>query len=123
MSEFELHQLILASRAEFDIATAIMLATSLGFIVIAQLRTAKWSVYARVMVIVTYVVASEIIVIRTIVSIVRFAKLNALLEAGDRAFIVTNLSLQLPTVALRLALFVSLFLVTVYFLYRQGKTA
>ena len=123
MSEFELHQLILASRAEFDIATAIMLATSLGFIVIAQLRTVKWSVYARVMVIVTYVVASALIFIRTIASIVRFAKLNALLEAGDPAFIVTNLSLQLPTVALRLVLFVSLFLVTVYFLYRQGKTA
>ena len=122
MSEFELHQLILASRAEFDIATAIMLATSLGFIVIAQLRTAKWSVYARVMVIVTYMVASALIFIRTIASIVCFAKLNALLEAGDREFIVTNLSLQLPTVALRLALFVSLFLVTVYFLYRQGKT-
>ena len=113
MTEYELHQLILASRAEFDIATLAMLFASLGFIIVAHQGSALWSTFSRKLFLYSYLVVSSLIMIRTIASIVRFGKLNLILQSGDPEFLVSNATLQLPTALLRLGFFILVFWLTI----------
>lgn len=113
MTEYELHQLILASRAEFDIASLAMLFASLGFIFVANQGAAMWSTLNRRLFVFSYVIVSSLILIRTIASIVRFGKLNLILQSGDPEFLVSNVTLQLPTALLRIGFFILMFWLTI----------
>jgi hypothetical protein len=113
MTEYELHQLIFASRAEFDIATVVMLVASLGFIYIAGRSLKGWDAVTRKLFLFSYMVVSLLVFLRTIASIVRFGKLNLILQAGEPEFLVTNVLLQVPTALLRIGFFIILFILTI----------
>lgn len=121
MTEYELHQLILASRAEFDIASLAMLFASLGFIAVAHQGSTLWGIFTRKLFIYSYVVVSSLILIRTVASIVRFGKLNLILQAGDPEFLVSNVTLQLPTALLRIGFFILVFWLTINIIKNLSK--
>src|SRR5262249_33661931 len=108
MTEYEVQTLMLASRAEFDIGTVLYLVTSIAFMLLlssrrlthepAQVRLLSWS----------YVLVSVFILVRVIAAMVRFGKLNQVLDTLHPAFVVDNHVVQIPTLVLRVTLFILL---------------
>ena len=72
MSEFEIHQLILASRYEFDLATIFYVAFALAMIALAQSSNERWSRQKVGWSLIFYSSVSALIAIRCAASIVRF---------------------------------------------------
>ena len=106
MSEYEIHNLIMMSRAEFDIGTVVYIATGIALMCVVVLAKSNWSADTRRIITVVYLVVCGLIIIRIVASIVRFGKLNLILESMNPEFIVTNLYLQAPTLLLRIAVLI-----------------
>ena len=121
MSEFEVHQLLIAQRAEFDIATLTYVAVSGFFIALAILSKSNWEQRTRRLIFVTYLLISAFIVIRIAASIVRFGKLSIILESMDPEFWVSNITLQAPTLILRVAVIIVTAWLTVHIINRTGS--
>ena len=113
MTEFELQQLLLASRYEFDATTAFM--TLLGFMVIALSRL-PFTRRERQSLTTLYLLVQSFCVIRIVAAIVRFGTQSALLTAMDTSYHPGNAWLQLPTVVIRVVLVAALIYLGVRFL-------
>lgn len=116
MSEFELHQLIQAARYEFDLASVALVLVSLGFVLIAQNRRSDWSARTTKLVTWAYGITGALILIRIVASMVRFGKLNLLLEANDPSFVVSFAPLQVPTLMLRISFIIATVVMTMHFI-------
>lgn len=103
MTEYELHQMIYAARWEFDVANIVLVLVSLCFFLAVQLRRSDWEPRTVRLVQWSYSLTAALIVLRGAASMVRFGKLNLLLEANDPSFVVTFAPLQVPTLLIRLA--------------------
>lgn len=103
MTEFELHQLIIASRAEFDTATVVVFTINLVFCVIAlwkveQLDTSQIRALSFI-----HLTMTILFTMRAISAIVRFGWLNLELNELDEIFNPTMPFMQIPTVIFRAA--------------------
>jgi len=121
MNEYDLHSLIVSARAEFDIATAIMLFASLAFMGLATSSAKPWDKGTKRLFVIAYIVTATFLFIRVVASIIRFGKLNQIFEKGDPEFIVGFIPLQLPTAILRVMFFVLMAWLTIRILRRQGS--
>jgi len=120
MTEFELQQMIATARAEFDLGTALFVVLSLAVIALAMWARTSWDPGTRRLVSFTYTLTAVFIFLRVLASIVRFSKLMAMLAKTGASFEIMNLAVQLPTLALRGAIFVLFIWLTLRIIRRQA---
>jgi hypothetical protein len=121
MSEFEIQQLLIATRWEFDIPTMLYIVVSLAFILVGMLRSQTSDVISVRALQVAYVFAAGFLYIRAEAAIVRAQKLGALLSASSPSFEIANPALQMPTYYLRVGTFLVVFVVTLLVLWRASR--
>ncbi|MEP7243154.1 MAG: hypothetical protein ABI885_05650 [Gammaproteobacteria bacterium] len=111
-TEFEVQQLLIATRWEFDVPTMLFVIVSMAFIAIGVWRSGRLDVISAPLLQVAYVVVSGFMFIRAYAAIVRARTLGALLTDLTPAFEIANSVLQQATFYLRNGTFLVLFLVT-----------
>ena len=120
MDEYQINQLMVAMRAEFDGATALYVLFSLAIMAlvsfVSEQRESRWNANISSWLYGFYAVIAAFIVIRGAAAIVRFAELSALLASMDPTYHPGFLPLQLPTVILRLVLLIVTTTVTIKFM-------
>ena len=90
MTEFELHQLALVSRYEFDIATVVYMAWTVVFLFLCRDRTERWSRGLGLSVAALYVIGCALIAVRCIAAMNRYGKELALLAKHPSIAIIMN---------------------------------
>lgn len=119
MTEYELHQLAAGSRYEFDGATLAFMAWGLAFLFLS--RGERWPVSSGVLMGVLYLAGAGLLVIRCVAAMGRYGKQIALLNQLPAEYVLANPSLQLPTLWIRIALFVITPLVVLYFVRQKVR--
>ena len=103
MTEIEIHSLLIASRAEFDLMTVIYFFVFLVFIFLAIYGKGKLDKIQVNCLVLTYLLMAAFLVIRIIAAINRFINLSRLLRKSfDPIFDPTFIPLQLPTLYSRM---------------------
>lgn len=118
MSEFELQQLFVATRWEYDIPTLLFLFASLGFVSVGTKARAAFGNPGLLLLQLAYVFVSGFLFVRMQAAIVRASRLTELLSAAHPSFTVATPSFQLPTYLFRYGSFAVLFVVTLVLLQR-----
>ena len=121
MSEFEIQQLFIATRWEFDIPTMLFVFASLAFISLGlKFRGTmdKWDVRLLQL---AYVFCSGFLFVRAQAAIVRASRLTELLMSTKPAFTIATPAFQQPTYFFRYGSFIVLFVVTLVVIQRSGK--
>ena len=121
MTEFEIQELLIASRWEFDVATYFFILVSTVFLAVALSRPGGLDKTAIRLLQLAYVVITAYLYIRTYAAIIRGQKLGGLLVQMDPVFEFWNPSLQQPTWYLRVATFILLTATTVFLLHRAAE--
>lgn len=103
MTEFELHTLIMASRAEFDNGTVLVFLSNLLFCALALWKQGALDKKASNALIFMCASFAALFIMRTISAIVRFGWLNLELNEIEHMFNPTMPILQIPTVFARAA--------------------
>lgn len=119
MSEFEIQQLIIAARADFDAATTTFLGFSLLVMAMAIFSRSQWDRRTRWLFIASYLVTTAFLIFRVLAAMLRFGKAEALLQAP--AFKVMAPMVQAPTFALRVLVFVLFIWLTLHLLREQKQ--
>ena len=116
MTEYELQDLLISSRWEFDIPSIVFLLASLTIIVFAPgVKTDRFNIRLLQR---SYFVASLFLMIRTYAAIIRAQKLGALVAGSEPLFEFWNPAVQTPTLYIRIALFLVLIAATLIVLER-----
>lgn len=121
MSEFEVHQLIVGSRYEFDLATLIYLLWALAFIFLCRTDSKPWKLPGALLVGGFYLTGAAFIALRCVAAIIRSIKQTALLDQTAHQFDFANPAVQLPTLVLRLVLAVVAPIVVIYFVSAKAS--
>ncbi|HKX80587.1 MAG TPA: hypothetical protein VJM34_18930 [Novosphingobium sp.] len=116
MTEFELHQLALVSRYEFDIATVVYMAWTVVFLFLCRDRTERWSRGLGLSVAALYVIGCALIAVRCIAAMNRYGKELALLAKHPSIAIIMNPGLQTSTLVFRVGFFVIASMVALHFI-------
>lgn len=119
MSEFEIHQLIVGSRYEFDLATLIYMVWALAFIVLCRSDDKSWSIPGASLLGGLYLAGAALIALRCVAAVIRSIKQTALLEGTAHQFDFANPAVQLPTLVLRLLLAIIAPVAVIYFLSKK----
>lgn len=120
MAEYELQDLLIASRWEFDVPSLIFIFVSAAFMAIALgLKADRLSVRLLQA---SYLVATVFLVIRTWAAIIRAQKLGGLVASSEPVFEFWNPAMQTPTLYIRIALFLVMTAATLLMLERAGKS-
>lgn len=122
MSEFEIHQLIVGSRYEFDFATLAYMGWALAFIIVSRIDDRRWSVAATWLMGSFYLVGAGLIALRCAAAVIRSMKQTGLLSQTAHQFDFANPSIQFPTLILRLLLGILAPVVVIYFLRRKSAS-
>ena len=124
MTEYELHELVVATRAEFDQPTFLLIVLSAAFIYLGLQRPAELPALQVRLLQLLYSVIAGFLWLRTYAAIVRLRKLSAELRELEPVFDYANASLQVATYFSRMAMIVICVAVTLYFLERarEAKT-
>ncbi len=116
MTEYELHQLIVHTRAEFDQPTFLLIVLSVAFIALGIFRANRLTaVQVRVLQLL-YLSMAGFLWLRAYAAIVRLRKLSAELRELETVFDYANVSLQITTYFSRISLLVICLAATIYFL-------
>ena len=119
MTEFEIQQLLIQSRWEFDVATYLFIFSSLSFMAIGTgLKVFHDSLNNKVLQL-SYLIVSLFFMIRAYAAIIRGQKLGGLLVEMDPVFEFWNPALQSPTWYIRWATFLIVLITIVLVLNRQ----
>jgi len=123
VTEFELQQLFIATRWEFDIPAMLLVGFSLAFIAVRTSSASLLQGYRTYLYSAAYLFVAGFLFVRAYAAVGRAQKLSALLRSVDPAFEVSNPALQLPTYFFRYGLFTVVIVVTLYLLLRarSGK--
>ena len=122
MGEFEIQQLLVATRLEFDLGTAVFVLLSLAVMALAASTRLCGDAISRRLLAAAYLIAAAFVFLRVLAAIIRFAKLMRLLGSSGASLEVTNLAVQLPTLALRGGVFVIFIWLTLRVI-RQSRTS
>ncbi len=122
MTEFEVQQLIVGSRYEFDFATLAYMAWALAFIFLSRRSDAPWDKTTYRLATLLYLTGAGFIAIRCLASMLRGLKQNMLLAEMTHQFEVANPAVQYPTLIFRLAIYIVPLIVALHFL-RQKKAS
>ena len=124
MTEFEVQQLLVATRWEFDVPTFFFVLVSMGFMAVGVFRPAALTALNVRFLQIAYALISGFMLLRCAAAIVRLKKLSVMLLEMDPTFEYWNRSLQMPTLYARIALFLVVFLLTLFLLNtaRRGRT-
>lgn len=118
MTEFELHQVLIHTRAEFDQPTFLLVFLSVGFITIGLWQTGRLPVFQVRMLQVLFVGITGFLWLRAYAAIVRLRKISAELRELETVFDYANPTLQIPTYFGRMSLWLLCLVVALYFLNR-----
>lgn len=123
MTEFELHQLAIQSRSEFDAATVIYMAWAFAFLVLCRDREARWTRGEGIGVGLVYLLGCGLLVVRCVASMVRYGRELALLHSFDSFAILSNPGgMWIVTLVLRYAFLAAATIVPLYFVRRKCRT-
>lgn len=122
MSEFELHQLAISSRYEFDIATIVYMAWTAVFLFMCRDRAERWSRGLGLWVAALYVIGCALIAVRCIAAMNRYGKELALLAEYPSISIIMNPGLQTSTLVFRIGFFVIATMIALHFIRRKATT-
>lgn len=122
MSEYELQQLLIASRWEFDIPTLLFMALSLVFIVPALLQASRLERLTVLLCQLSYLLAAGFLWLRTHAAIIRGQKLGGLIAGQQAEFEFWNPAFQQPTWYLRIGVFLAFGALTLYLLQRASRS-
>lgn len=116
MTEYEIHRLIMISRAEFDLATLVVV--GLGFAAIGLSGpVARRGVSAQTWLTVILLTAVVLGGLRTISAVSRFVELREVLREMSPIYHPDIPALQLPTFYLRMALLLIVPAGSIYFIW------
>jgi hypothetical protein len=118
VSEFEIPQLLIATRWEFDVTNLFFIVLSAFFVALGIFKEKALEPMVGRALQLGYVVVSLFLWLRTYAAIVRGQNLGRLLAELDPVFQIANPALQQPTWYLRIATFVVMGVVTLYVLDR-----
>ena len=122
MSEYELHQLAIVSRFEFDVATLVYMAWAAAFLFLCRDRTERWSRKAGWSVAALYTFGCGILLVRCIAAMVRYGKELALLRSFDSLAILSNPGgLWLTTLIVRYTFLALATVVPLYFIFLKSR--
>ena len=121
MSEFEIQQLIIASRWEFDVPTLVLIFVSMGGMSVGITRPQSLPVLSVRLLQIAFLIVVGFLYIRAFAAIVRLRKVSYLLIENEPAFEYWNISIQMPTFWLRNALFIMVPLITLLLLERSKR--
>ncbi|MEN9704325.1 MAG: hypothetical protein RLZZ393_204 [Pseudomonadota bacterium] len=122
MSEFELQQLFIATRWEFDVPTILLMLVSLCIVSLGARARDAFGTRGILLLQLAYVFAAGFLFTRMQAAIVRAGRLTELLAATKPSFILATPSFQQPTYLFRYGTFVVFFLVTLVLLQRAKST-
>ena len=121
MTEYELHELVVATRAEFDLPTFLLIVLSAAFVYLGLQRTAQLPVLPVRLLQLLYSAVAGFLWLRAYAAIVRLRKLSAELRELEPVFDYANASLQVTTYFSRMTMIVICVAVTLYFLERARE--
>ena len=122
MSEYELHQLAAGSRYEFDGATLAYMAWAIAFIVLCRPGAQRWSAKSGWLLAALYLAGGALLIVRCAAAMGRYGKQIALLTKLPAEYVLSNPSLQQPTLVIRILLFVIAPLVVLHFIRQRVRT-
>lgn len=117
MTEYELQNLIIATRWEFDIPTLFLVAVSIAYIAIGLWRSRSLSLLHVILLQISYLLIAAFMWVRAYAAIVRMLKVSNLLVESDPSFQYWNFAIQIPTYYSRMSLFFILTLITLFVLF------
>ena len=116
MTEFEIHQLIVGSRYEFDFATVVYMGWSVAFIFLSRMDDRSWSPKTLRIATWLYLAGASFIVVRCVASMLRGIKQTGLLAQTTQQFDFANPLLQVPTLGFRIAIYVMATVAALHFI-------
>ena len=120
MTEFELHQLAIVSRSEFDTATVIYMAWAIVFLFLCQDRSRRWTVGEGIGIGAIYVSGCGLLVVRCIASMARYGRQLALLHQFPSFGILSNPGgMWMVTLVLRYAFLAIATIMPLYFIKKK----
>ena len=121
MTEFEIHQLAIVSRSEFDSATVVYMAWAVAFMFLCRDLTARWSARLAVAVGAVYLSGCLLLLLRCSASMVRYGRQLALLHAFPSFSILLNPGgLWRITLSVRYGFLALATLVPLYFIWLKA---
>lgn len=121
MTEFEIQQLLIQSRWEFDVPNYVFIFLSLACIVMGSIKGGFQHKLELRLLQLIYLLSSLFLIIRSYAAIIRGQKLGGLLVQMDPVFEFWNPSLQSPTWYLRLGTWIVLLVATLFILERKQR--
>ena len=104
MNEYELQMLAAGSRYEFDVATLVYIAWIVAFMFLCRDGSDRWSARTGVLMSALYLAGGALMIVRAAASMVRYGRLIFLLAKLPPEYVLSNPSLQWPTLVIRITL-------------------
>ncbi len=121
MTEFELHQLLIRSRWEFDRASIMVLVLSLSVCALCRLRSDGMSARLRWGLTALTLVGSAYFFLRGAAAIRRFLHQSQILESLEPLYWHGFVPLQFPTLIARVSLFVACIVIALLFIHSTKR--